>query len=99
MEEKQARRHRVMEEGAMATAVLGAFRGLILERQQEVVSQLVATYRGREAAGMVYIGMAAELSALDGLLSNLESTVRRGEVAAEKEMRYGTRSGTHQPPA
>ena len=84
--DQQQKRMQQMEQGALAGAVEGAYRHLLEEQQQYILRKLIVAYRSKQDALACY-GCAAELSALDELLSGLQTTQRISEVAKQKELR------------
>lgn len=74
-----------IEHARIASAALGVLDEPVQEAKDKAISRLISMYRKGETPHDALVGIAAELSALDGLISGLRNTVQRGEVAFAKE--------------
>lgn len=79
----------VIQEGRDAAIVEGTVKPYLLGQIDNKVSHLVNSYRAKSLDGVEAVTMVAEISALRGLLEELELRQRRGYVAAEREY-HGT---------
>lgn len=88
--DQQRKRHEQMESGSEATVMLGQVSGPIAELRDNILSRMISAYRGLSGVPFeFYFGCAAELTALDNLVRELEVRQRRGDIAAEKELNDG----------
>ncbi len=74
-----------MEDGRRATAVAGAIRDVVDVAMRANVTLLMAMYRGGKIDHDMMVGKVAECAALADLLSDLETTGLRGDIAAQRE--------------
>lgn len=81
----QEQRIEVIEAGQRAVGLLGLVRQPIYEAKEVIQKRLVSLYRARSASHDDLVGGIAEISALDALISNLESQITKGNVATRKE--------------
>lgn len=85
----QERDHEMMERGSQAALVAGYVREVVDELFRDKVTLLIAQYRQGKADFPMLLGTAAELAALEGLMSELENRERRAAAAAERELNRG----------
>ena len=98
MKNVQKLRHERIEAGHQATIIEAAFRGEIDRQVELLVTRLTNAYRqGQE--DRFFFGIAAEITALKTLLTNLETTQTRGEVAFEQEIQDGEKTSSSQYPS
>ena len=76
-----------MAEGREAVALMGIIRPYIDNRIHLLVHQMSALYRNGTADFPHLLGIAAQVTCMMDLLSDLDSRARRGDVAAQKELR------------
>lgn len=85
-DEDQEDRLALIQEGRQAVQLAGIL-GPYIEDQMEIkVRQMAGLYRAGQATPDKLLGLTAEVSCLLGLLSDLNSKARRGDIAANKEM-------------
>lgn len=87
--ESSADRIETIEEGKLATLTANYLFEPVQEAREKAIKKLISCYRAEKTHHDILVGIAAELSALDALMSGLESTQLRAEVAANKEYRHG----------
>lgn len=75
-----------MARGREAGVVDALVRPIILEKVSQIVLQMCAYYRGGTLTNDYSRGKIAEISALQDLISQLDSEQRQGDAAAQKEM-------------
>jgi hypothetical protein len=85
----QEMRVQEMEHAKISSVALGVLQGPIEEAKSRAMNKLISMYRSKQISHDALVGIAAELSALDELVANLTSDVRRGEVAFEQEHSNG----------
>lgn len=78
-----------------AAAVRGAVSAYIHDNINNLISNLVAHYRGGQLTHDMLVGKVGEMSALMSLLEQVHSDLRAGEAARERE--YGDGSQAQQP--
>lgn len=74
-----------IEDGRRATVVAGAIREVVDEQMRANITLLMAMYRGGKIDHDAMVGKIAECTALDDLMSNLETRGLRGDIAANRE--------------
>lgn len=77
-----------IDEGRQATVIAGAIRPYVDNRMRQNVIELMALYRNgavRPIDHDMVLGKVAEITALSDLLSDLENTGLRGDIAARRE--------------
>ena len=74
-----------IEQGKIASVAHGYLRIPVEEAMQECMRRMISSYRAQNTQHDVLVGIAAELSALDKLLNDLQVDIRRGETALLKE--------------
>lgn len=85
----QERDHELMEKGSQAVLVAGYVREVVDDIFRQKVTLLIAQYRQGKADFPLLLGATAELSALEGLMSELETRERRAAAAYERELNRG----------
>lgn len=88
MNENQQLNLQRIQRGQEAMALDAVFRTLVQGRVNAIVNASIAAYRAG-ASDRTFFAMAAEISALTGLLQSLESAELQGNIAMEKEVRNG----------
>jgi len=78
-----------MEDGRNAAVIASIVQPYIKDRIDNCVIALVQDYRGRTLTHDLMLGKIAEMAALMDMISNLDSTQRQGEVAANRELGRG----------
>lgn len=79
--------HDIAADGRQAVFIASVVKPFIDRRVIDLVHQMVSRYRAGEADDRWTVGKVGEISAMLGLLSELENIHRRGITAVEKEMR------------
>lgn len=74
-----------IEHGRVSAAALAVMQEPIAEAKEKLLRKLIMMYRAKETTHDVLVGIAAELSALDGLVEGLTGNVRRAETVFAKE--------------
>lgn len=82
--DQQERMDRI-EAGSIAITALAALEHPMTEYRDRLISKLVTCYRNGQTQHDVLLGLVAELAALDNVKKDLETTVHRGNVAAQEE--------------
>ena len=75
-----------IRDGREAVALAGILDPYIQERIALITHETISRYRAGTASHDFLLGNAAKLTCLADLLSDLDTRVRRGDVAAHKEM-------------
>jgi hypothetical protein len=78
-----------MEAGREAAVIEGLVGPYIRDRIETIVKLMVSEYRGGTATYASLLGRTAEISALMGILSDLDSTQAKGDAASEREFANG----------
>lgn len=91
--EEQQMRLDAMQDGREAVAMMGLIRPYVDTRIHHLVHQLAARYRSGQADLPALLGIAAQISGLMDLLSDLDTIARRGDIAATKELEDGRSAG------
>lgn len=86
--DREARLERI-QAGQEANLVGQIVKPYIEDAISQKVKLLTANYRAREFDFPLMLGLVAEISALQALISNLENTVNQGYIAADKEFTNG----------
>lgn len=85
MSEAQQRRIEAIDAGREASIMSGVVGPWIADKITDEVKRMVAEYRGGEMTHDRMVGTIAGIAMLMTLTSDLESTQRRANVAADKE--------------
>ncbi len=88
----QEARHAAMQRATDAGTLMALAGPVIQEQIDATISLLVGNYRGEKIDHDLMVGKIAEISALQGLLSSLESLIRKGEYAMEQEINDGQKA-------
>lgn len=75
----------LIQEAQLANIAGGILKPLVDKKIQTIVTLQVAAYRGQTLTHDGMVGAIGEISGLLGLLSDIETTYRRGVVAREQE--------------
>jgi hypothetical protein len=75
-----------MEDGMNAAVIASIVTPYIQDRITSTVSFLTQAYRGQQLTHDIMLGSIAQISALQDIISNLESTQRQSELAAKREL-------------
>lgn len=67
--------------------MMGILRPYIDHRVQNLVLRLASAYRDSNAEYPVLLGVAAQISCLMDLLSDLDNRARRGDIAMQQEIK------------
>lgn len=74
-----------IQQGKAATLVESVLGDLVQDHVDLCVNKLVQEYRSGEIRHDALVGLVAEISAMQTLMTNIETKQRLGEVAAERE--------------
>lgn len=85
--DEQHHRLDMIADGREAVALMGILRPYVDGRIHNLVHALASTYRNGTADFPVLLGIAAQVSCMMDLLSDLDTRARRGDIAAMKEMK------------
>jgi hypothetical protein len=85
----QELRHSEIERGKLAALSHSYLQDPIEQGKAAAVKRLIDAYRRKETSHDVLVGIAAELSALDGLLDAMKNDIQRGETAFAMEHKHG----------
>lgn len=85
----QETRHAAMQRATDAGTLMALAGPVIQQQIDAAVNLMVANYRGEKTSHDLMLGKVAEISALQGVLSSLESLIRQGERAMEQEIKGG----------
>jgi len=75
-----------IQEGQSARIIRSQTEEHLLEREDEIISQLVQEYRAGTLTNDKMRGSIGEIAAMQDFRSHLESKIRRGLASAEKEL-------------
>lgn len=76
--------------GQEAARIEGLLRPFVEKRIHDVLDRIDGAYNNPEASSDLFFGYAAELSALRGLLKDLNITQRNGVRALQKEVQHAS---------
>lgn len=87
---EQERRIEAIAGGREAVAMMGVLRPYIDSRVTNLVHLMAASYRAKTADFPYLLGIAAQVTCLMDLLSDLDNRAKRGDIAMQKEMQNGS---------
>jgi hypothetical protein len=79
-----------IQKGRDAALVEATVLPYIHGQMENKLTMLISMYRSRDLDGDTAVNMIAEMSALRGLIEELENRQRRGYIATQREYEYGT---------
>lgn len=78
-----------MAAGRAAAALVGLLSPYVQERVGILVQRMASDYRNGTYEYPRLLGSAAQIAGLLDILSDLDSTIKRGHISAEKELGNG----------
>jgi hypothetical protein len=79
-----------IQRAEQASAIRGAFGPYIQGYIDQIVSFLVAHYRGGQLSHDMMVGKIAEISSLMAFMDHLDSDMRAGDAARDREYGHGS---------
>lgn len=84
---QQHNEHKI-EKGREAAYIESVIRPFIQAGMEKIVNKMVTSFRGGKTDHDRLVGYAAQMTALQDLLYDLEGTQRQGIIASEKELSH-----------